>query len=120
MDDDFAKLKNLLKEPRSGEEEKELAATLTNIRAKRIKLKDLWIDHYDEVSKVLTVRQQAELVLFLKNFRRELHALLRPPHPPFRPGNPPDESPTKAPPPPHPQQRNGAEAPPGGWHSPDE
>jgi hypothetical protein len=118
MNDDFAKLKELLKESGTGVEEKELAATLANIRAKRAQLKDLWLEHYDEVSKVLTVRQQAELVLFFKDFRKELHGLIRQPQAPQRPANPSDGPRTGTPSPPHSRSANEPGGPPGpsrGW-----
>lgn len=111
MEEDFTKLKSLLKEPAKGGEEKELAATLERIRAERMQLKDLWIEHYDEVSKVLTVRQQAELVLFLRNFRKELHGLMRPPNAPQRPGNPFDGPRTGAPSPSQSRPANRPEGP---------
>jgi len=123
MDEDFAKLKSLLKEPSRGPEEKELAATLASIRGKRRQLKDLWVEHYDEVSKVLTVRQQAELVLFLKDFRRELHGLMRPPHPPRLPANPSDGPRIGTPNPQHSRPGpgpDGSPGPSGGRHSPDD
>lgn len=59
-------------------DDKELARLLTDIRAKRKTLMQLRDEQFDEVSKVLTVRQQAELVIFLKEFRKELRQILRP------------------------------------------
>jgi Spy/CpxP family protein refolding chaperone len=54
----------------------ELAQLVADIRANRKKLMQLREEQYEEVSKVLTVRQQAELVIFLKEFRKELRHLL--------------------------------------------
>ncbi len=84
-------------------DDKELARLLVDIRDKRKKLMELWDQQYDGVSKVLTTRQQAQLVLFLKEFRKELRSILRPgnvpgegrgrldrdPHPMGRPDGPP-------------------------------
>jgi Spy/CpxP family protein refolding chaperone len=69
-------------------DDKELARLLANIRDKRKKLMDLRDQQYEEVSKVLTIKQQAELVIFLKEFRRELQPILRPGNGPEGPGRP--------------------------------
>jgi Spy/CpxP family protein refolding chaperone len=69
-------------------DDKELARLLADIRDKRKKLMDLRDQQYEEVSKVLTIRQQAELVIFLKDLRRELQPVLRPGNGQEGPGRP--------------------------------
>ena len=75
---DFRRLRDLLGESSGTVSEETLKQVLTTIREKRNKLQSLWGEQYDEVSKVLSVRKQAQLMLFLKDFRREIRSLLRP------------------------------------------
>jgi len=75
---DFRKLRDLLSESSETVAEGTLKQLLTTIREKRKKLQSLWGEQYDEVSKVLSVRRQAQLMLFLKDFRKEIQSLLRP------------------------------------------
>jgi hypothetical protein len=63
-------------------DEKELSRLLANVREKRQELQRLREQQYEDVSKVLTIRQRAQLVLFFKDFRKDLRSLLRPPHAP--------------------------------------
>lgn len=76
LGNDFKSLSRLVKSPGS-ENNAEIQRLLTDIRQKRQKLRDLWDQQYTEVSKVLTLQQQAKLVLFLKDFQRELRMMLR-------------------------------------------
>jgi hypothetical protein len=59
-------------------DDKELAQLIADVRNKRKKLMGFWNQQYDQVSKLLTIRQQAELVIFLKENHRELRAILHP------------------------------------------
>ena len=74
---DFQKLRQLLSENPSEVNNKELKDVVEGIRQKRKKLRSGWEGQYDEVSKILTVRQQAELILFLKEFNQSIRALFR-------------------------------------------
>jgi len=105
IDEDLMQLRHLLNESRGTETDKELSDLIENIRKKRSQLSNLWEEQYKEMSKILPVRKQAELVLFLKDFRNEIRTLIRrfqrPPGPPpegmmgphqrpeFAPGGPP-------------------------------
>ncbi len=101
---DFRQLRRKLRDP-SGANEQELANLLKSIREKRKKLQSLWEKQYDDVSKVLSVRQQAELLVFLKDFSRQIRSVLRqrrhgPPPPPGTlgaPGHPRHGPPTGGP-----------------------
>ena len=73
---DIDRLRHLLTESRQDPDDNELGILVKSIFDNRKKLRKLWEEQYLEVSKVLTVRQQAELVLFLKDFRRELRQIL--------------------------------------------
>lgn len=88
-------------------DDKELARLLVDIRDKRKKLMELWDLQYDQVSKILTTRQQAELVIFLKEFRKELRSILRPENGPGEGPGRPDHDPRAmrrpGPPPMHPR-----------------
>ncbi len=86
LQDDFQNLRTTLRDtPRGREDEKGLSSILNQIREKRKKLEAMDDELYNQISQVLTVRQQAELILFLKDFRKEMRSLLRPP-PPHGPG----------------------------------
>jgi len=78
VQEDIRKLRSLLKEPPTGTVDRELDTLLNDIRAKREELHRLWNKQYEDVSKILSVRQQAELMLFLKDFRQEIRSLLYP------------------------------------------
>ncbi len=82
---DFQKLRSFLKDQTGKADDKEIGQVLQNIREKRKQLQVLMDEQFVEVSKYLSVRQQAELVLFLKDFHQEIRSLLRPPV-----GTPPD------------------------------
>ena len=87
LQEDIRKLRSQLKEPPSGSVDSELESLLKDIRDKRRKLHSLWNEQYEEVSRILSIRQQAELMLFLKDFHREIRSLLYPPgQPPQGPG----------------------------------
>jgi Spy/CpxP family protein refolding chaperone len=85
---DFEELKNLLEDKSGRVTDEELKSVLENIWKNRKKLRSRWEDQYDRVSEILTVRQQAELILFLKDFRKSIRSLFRgrdhrpPPGPP--------------------------------------
>jgi len=74
---DFDKLRKSLEAGPGIADDKELKSLLDGIRQKRKKLQSLWEKQYEEVSKILSVRQQAKLMLFLKDFRRELRMIRR-------------------------------------------
>jgi Spy/CpxP family protein refolding chaperone len=75
LNQDLQKLRQLLKTPSA--DEAELARLITSVRDKRKELTNLHSGQYDEVSKILPVRKQAELILFLKDFQKELRVGLR-------------------------------------------
>jgi len=77
--DDFRTLRQLLRDTAGTTSDDELAKVLARIRDKRLRIKGLFDEQYNEMSKVLTVRQRAELVLFLKDFHKEIRSILRPP-----------------------------------------
>jgi Spy/CpxP family protein refolding chaperone len=76
--DDFRTLRQLLRDTAGTTSDDELAKVLTRIRDKRLRIKGLFDEQYNEMSKVLTVRQRAELVVFLKDFHKEIRSILRP------------------------------------------
>jgi Spy/CpxP family protein refolding chaperone len=76
--DDFRTLRQLLRDTAGTTSDDELTKVLTRIHDKRLRIKGLFDEQYNEVSKVLTVRQRAELVLFLKDFHKEIRSILRP------------------------------------------
>jgi|GEM_PF-1853575 len=78
LSEDFQALRKELSDSSKPEDEKELARLLLDTREKRKELQGLREQQYDAVSKVLTLRQMAQLVLFSKDFHRELRSLLRP------------------------------------------
>jgi Spy/CpxP family protein refolding chaperone len=115
LHEDFKNLKKILRDtPRGQENEKELTDVLTGIREKRRRLQALGENLYDELSKVVTVRQRAELVLFLKDFRKEMQEMMRPPGPPG--GPPPHFDPRMVPPGGDPPHKQGPGFPPGEPH----
>ncbi len=93
LEDDLQKLRYLLREDSAGSDDRQLGLLVGHIREQRQRLHALWSEQYEEVSKVLSVRQQAELTLFLKDFNRDIRSLLRPPPPrlPNTPSNRPPE-----------------------------
>lgn len=56
-------------------DEQAIKKTLDVIKKKRSELIKLWGAQYEEMSKLLTIRQQAKLVIFMKSFRKELKRL---------------------------------------------
>ena len=78
LSEDFQALRKQLSDSSKPEDEKELTRILQDIREKRKELQDLREQQHDAVSKVLTLRQRAQLVLFFKDFHRDLRSLLRP------------------------------------------
>jgi len=85
---DTRKLRDLLQRPAGESSDIEIEQLLKKIRENRQQLKDHWERQYDEVSKLLTIRQQARLILFLKDFQRSVSGLMRPPpsQPRMQPG----------------------------------
>ena len=77
--EDFRTLRQLLRDDAGKASDDELAKVLASIRDNRLRTKGLFDEQYNEVSKVLSVRQRAELVLFLKDFHKEIRSILRPP-----------------------------------------
>lgn len=75
--EDFKNLRNSLKDTQDKENDKQLAATIENIRSKRKELRSLWERQFDDVAKILPVRKQAELVIFMKDFRKEIRSMIR-------------------------------------------
>ncbi len=61
-----------------------LAQEIKSVRDKRKKLDALMDEQFAELSKVLTVRQQAKLVVFIRDFRKEIRSMFRR----LRPGGP--------------------------------
>jgi Spy/CpxP family protein refolding chaperone len=82
LSEDFQALRKQLSEPSKPADDQELTRLLQDIHEKRKGLQALREQQYDAVSKVLTVRQRAQLVLFFKDFHRELRSFLRIPPPP--------------------------------------
>jgi Spy/CpxP family protein refolding chaperone len=102
---DLETLRTLFHDDSAKPDDKELARLIKSVRDKRKKLENLQDQQYDEIAKVLTVRQQAQLLIFMKDFQDEIRAFLhRPMMPP--PGPPPG-------PPPF-QREPGSSPPPGG------
>jgi len=79
---DFQKVRELLREDSSRVTDDALAGLLQDIRDNRVKIQGLFDEYYNEVSKLLSIRQQAELMLFLKDFHNEIRAGLRSANPP--------------------------------------
>ncbi len=109
--EDLAKLRQLLKESPKSTDEKELAEVVASVRETRKKLRALKEERINEVSKVLTVRQQAELILFFQDFWSQIRGMVRAPErggPPGRRGRdigaPPGPPPHGRPPGPPPER----------------
>ena len=75
LGEDLAKLRQLLKEDPKSVREQELAETVARVRETRKKLRELKDERVNEVSKVLTVRQQAQLILFFHDFWRQMRGM---------------------------------------------
>lgn len=73
---DLQKLRDLVKNAQESSD-RDLAELINTIRAKRRQLDDLRDAHFTDMSKVLSVKQQAKLILFLKDFRREIRDMIR-------------------------------------------
>ena len=82
LSQDFQAIRKQLSDSSKTADEKELGRLLADVREKRQELQRLREQQYEDVSKVLTIRQRAQLVLFFKDFRKELRSLLRPPQAP--------------------------------------
>ncbi|MFH0824783.1 MAG: hypothetical protein V2B18_18680 [Pseudomonadota bacterium] len=82
-------LKNKLQDEASKTDEKELSRLIAGVREKRKKLESLQDRQYDEISTVLSVVQQARLLIFMKDFQEEIRAFIHRPMMPPPPGPPP-------------------------------
>lgn len=91
-------LRARLQEDTPNLDEKELTRIIKSIREKRRRLESLRDRQYDEISNILSVVQQAQLLIFMKDFQDEIRAFIRRPMMP-PPGPPP---PLGGPPPPGP------------------
>lgn len=88
-------LRTRIQDEKAPPDEKELNRIIKNVRDKRKRLETLQDQQYDEISKVLTVVQQAKLLVFMKDFQDEIRAFIHrpPPPPPPPPGGPPPPGP---------------------------
>ena len=91
---DMETLRERLQEDTSNLDDKALSRIIQSIRDKRKQLQGLRDRQYDEVSKVLTVVQQAQLLIFTKDFQEEIRAFVHPPM--MRPPGPPPPPPPGA------------------------
>ncbi len=105
LSQDVEALRKQLNDASKSPNDEELARILDDIRNKRKQLEGLRFQQYDDVSKVITVRQRARLVLFFRDFHKQLHSLLQPSRcpggipekdmgPPRNPVQPPDKGAT--------------------------
>jgi hypothetical protein len=84
-------LRAKLQEKTAQPNEKKLLGFINSIRDKRKRLESLRDRQYDEISQVLSVVQQAQLLIFTKEFRDEIRAFV---HRPLMPaGGPPPPPP---------------------------
>jgi Spy/CpxP family protein refolding chaperone len=81
LSEDFQGLRKQLSDSSKPADEQELTRLLQDIHDKRKGLQRLREQQYEAVSKILTIRQRAQLVLFFKDFHKELRSLLRLPSP---------------------------------------
>lgn len=95
---DLETLRTRLQEESAKLDDNDLARLINGVRDKRKRLENLHDQQYDAISKVLSVRQQAQLLVFMKDFQEEMRMFMHPPPPP--PGFPP---PPGGPPPPGPR-----------------
>jgi Spy/CpxP family protein refolding chaperone len=87
LNQDLGRLRELLQKPPNTADDPELARIVQDVREKRKRLMELFDEQYNEVAKVLSVRQQAQLIVFLKDFGKEIHAILaQPSRAPREPG----------------------------------
>ena len=75
--EDFRKLRAYLDDSEKKTDDKKLATIIEGIRTKRKEFQSLREQQFDDVAKVLPVRKQAELVLFMKDFRKEIRSMIR-------------------------------------------
>lgn len=90
IDEGVRSLKQQLEQESEKVDEAGLAEQIAKIREARQKLEGLVDDQFQELSKVLSVRQQAKLMVFMKEFPQELRSMFRGPgfHPPPLPPRP--------------------------------
>ena len=76
LDRSYGDLRKYLDETPSEASDQKLAQTMQKIRKARTQLRTLWELQFDATAKVLPVRKQAELAVFMRDFRREIRAVL--------------------------------------------
>jgi hypothetical protein len=99
MEKDYQGLKEKLAETKDPQDQ-ELAKIVDDIKQKKRQMENLRHSEYDEVAKLLTVKQRAELLLFFKDFKKEMRGMMRQPGPPMD-RHAPRPGPGHMPPPPH-------------------
>jgi hypothetical protein len=105
MEKDYQGLKEKLAQTKDPQDQ-ELAKIVDDIKQKKRQMENLRHSEYDEVAKLLTVKQRAELLLFFRDFKKEMRGMMRQPGAPDRMGPPmPGQMPGRMPPPPHGQPR---------------
>jgi hypothetical protein len=77
LNEDFRQLRRQLRKTPRGSDNAELKRLIESIRQTRQKMRALWNEQYEEVAKHLSIRQQAELLIFLRDFHREIRSMLR-------------------------------------------
>jgi hypothetical protein len=90
-------LRAKLQEETAQPDEKKLLGIIKSIRDKRKRLESLRDRQYDEISQVLSVVQQAQLLIFTKEFQDEIRAFI---HRPLIPASGPPRGGGPPPPPP--------------------
>jgi Spy/CpxP family protein refolding chaperone len=80
LKEDLATLRRMMKEPSKSSADQELAEIVGRVRDTRKKLRALKEERIDEVSKVLTIRQQAQLILFFQDFWKQIRGMAPSPH----------------------------------------
>ncbi|MBI5569731.1 MAG: hypothetical protein HY914_07285 [Desulfomonile tiedjei] len=73
---DIETLRDKIRQEPGKTDDAELSRLLKSVREKRKKLHSLRDEQYEEVSKVLTPLQQAQMVVFFKDFYREIRGMV--------------------------------------------
>lgn len=107
INDGVASVKSDLQQEPEQISDSKLAEKIADIRIKRRKLEGLLDEQFEDLSKVLSVRQQAKLVVFMKDFQDELRTMFHGPGP-HHPGPPPPHRPGEGFGPPRPPDRDPA------------
>lgn len=74
---EIGSLRQMLQDKSGNVTDEKLAQQIQSIRNKRKQLDALMDEQFAELSKILTVRQQAKLVVFIKDFREEIRGMFR-------------------------------------------